>query len=61
VKINRQPVIARLPSITNRRQFKVWLILQLGELGADLPTDPSYKELQDALVCVFARLLIREG
>ena len=57
----RRPVLPPLPSITNRRQFKVWLILQLVECGVELSTDPSYSELQGALIPIFERLSPAEG
>jgi hypothetical protein len=52
---------AHVPSTTNRRQFKVWLTLQLIGCGVELSTDPSYRDLQAALSPIFERLTIREG
>lgn len=32
-----------------RRQFKAWLISELAARGAQIPPDPSYQQLREAL------------
>ncbi len=48
------PPIHKKPTVTKRKQFKCWLILQLQARGAELPDDPTYLDLQKALEPVLA-------
>ena len=47
------PPKAKKPTVTKRKQFKCWLILQLQARGTVLPADPSYKDIQLALEPLF--------
>lgn len=52
------PKQAKKPSRpTNRRQFKIWLILTLNQLGEKLPQSATYRDIQLAIMTRFPSVL----